>query len=156
MFGGLIPEQARIPGSDGGFSPIEQVWHLADLEREGFSERIRRLISEPEPQLPLDDGLDVFTEARRKNIAVLSTVTPPNWLRSGTQEGVGKVSLCDIPGFMLQHDTAHRAEIEAWKIFCNRITAPNNRSERNRFSDSERKGLQAAHHAPSVGFMQPW
>jgi hypothetical protein len=26
-----------------------------------------------------------------------------------------KISLCDIQGFMFQHDTAHRTEIEAWK-----------------------------------------
>jgi DinB superfamily len=91
MVGGLTPEQARIPGPDGGFSPIEQVWHLADLEREGFGERIRRLISEPEPQLldfdgtriaaernyrslSLDEGLVAFTEARQK---CFSTMLPP-------------------------------------------------------------------------------
>jgi hypothetical protein len=34
---------------------------------------------------------------------------------NGTQEGVGKVSLCDMPGFMSQHDSAHRGEIESWK-----------------------------------------
>jgi hypothetical protein len=39
MFGGLTPEQARTAGPDGGFSPIEQVWHLADLEREGRGPR---------------------------------------------------------------------------------------------------------------------
>jgi len=31
------------------------------------------------------------------------------------QEGVGTVSLCDMPAFMSQHDAAHRAEIEDWK-----------------------------------------
>jgi Nitroreductase family len=67
---------------------------------------------------------------------------------------------------------------------CNPIASPNKPPETNRFSDSERKGLyrairerrdvrsqflpdpippevlvrllQAAHYAPSVGFMQPW
>jgi hypothetical protein len=36
-FRGLSPEQLRARGRDGGFSPVEQVWHLADLEREGFA-----------------------------------------------------------------------------------------------------------------------
>jgi DinB superfamily len=132
IFAGLTPEQARTPGPDETFSPVEQVWHLADLEREGFGVRIQRLLSEPEPHLldfdgtkiaaersyrslPLEEGLLAFTEARRKNIATLSVIGFPMWSRSGTQEGVGSVSLCDIPNFMLQHDSAHRAEIEAWK-----------------------------------------
>src|SRR5262245_54356822 len=131
-FAGLTSEQARTPGPDGAFSPVEQVWHLADLECEGFGVRIRRLLTESEPQLPdfdgtkiaaerdyrslsLEEGLLVFTEARRKNLAALPTIDSPMWSRSGAQEGVGSVSLCDIPNFMLQHDSAHRAEIEAWK-----------------------------------------
>jgi DinB superfamily len=132
IFAGLSPEQAQTPGPDETFSPVEQVWHLADLEREGFGVRIQRLLSEPEPHLPdfdgtkiaaernyrslpLEEGLLAFTEARRKNIAAFPAIDSPMWSRSGTQDGVGNVSLCDIPTFMLQHDSAHRAEIEAWK-----------------------------------------
>lgn len=40
-FAPLSAEEARVPGPDGGFSPVEQCWHLADLEREGFGTRIR-------------------------------------------------------------------------------------------------------------------
>jgi DinB superfamily len=132
IFAGLPPEQARTPGPGETFSPVEQVWHLADLEREGFGVRIQRLLSESEPHLPdfdgakiaaersyrslsLEEGIIAFTEARRQNIAALPATDSPLWSRSGTQEGVGTVSLCDIPNFMLQHDSAHKAEIEAWK-----------------------------------------
>jgi len=132
IFADLTPEQARTPGPDETFSPVEQVWHLADLEREGFGARIQRLLSEPEPNLPdfdgtkiaaernycslsLEEGILAFMEARLKNIAALPAIDSPMWSHSGTQEGVGDVSLCDIPNFMLQHDSAHRAEIEAWK-----------------------------------------
>ncbi len=83
----LRPELVRLPAPDGTFSPVEQVWHLADLEREGFGSRIDKL----------------------RGLAVEA------WDRSGHQEGVGKVSLCDLPAFMSQHDAAHRAEIAAWK-----------------------------------------
>ena len=34
-FGGLSAADARVEGAD-GFSPVEQCWHLADLEREGY------------------------------------------------------------------------------------------------------------------------
>ncbi len=132
IFAGLTSEQARTPGPDGAFSPVEHAWHLADLEREGFAVRIVRLLSESEPYLPdfdgtkiaaernyrslsLEEGILAFMEARRKNIAALPAIDSPMWSRSGTQEGVGGVSLCDVPNFMLQHDSAHRAEIEAWK-----------------------------------------
>src|SRR5262245_18596325 len=131
-FAGLTADQARTPGSGEVFSPVEQVWHLADLEREGFGVRIQRLLSEVEPHLPdfdgtkiaaerryrslsLEEGILAFTEAHRKNIAALPAIDSTMWSRSGVQEGVGNVSLCDIPNCMLQHDSAHKAEIEAWK-----------------------------------------
>lgn len=122
---------ARTPGPDGAFSPVEQVWHLADLEREGFGLRIGRLRSESNPHLPdfdgaavaaqrnyrclsLLDGLRAFESARNANLEVLHSLAEEAWLRSGTQDGVGSVSLCDIPMLMLQHDQAHLAEIEQW------------------------------------------
>lgn len=128
----LTSELIRQQGPDGAFSPVEQVWHLADLEREGFGCRIDKLLSEREPQLPdfdgaavaaarhyrslsLTAGLEAFREARQRNLAKLRTVAAEAWARSGLQEGVGRVSLCDMPNFMSQHDAAHRAEIAAWK-----------------------------------------
>ena len=131
VFESLNFEVAHTPGADGTFSPVEQVWHLADLERDGFVQRIRRLLIEADPLLPdfdgtkvaidrnyralsLEDGLVAFARARAENLALLRGVDTPSWWRSGTQEGVGVVTLCDMPGFMAQHDAAHRVEIEAW------------------------------------------
>jgi hypothetical protein len=133
-FSRLNAEQASRPGADDGFSPVEQVWHLADLEREGFAVRIDRLARGGSPHLPdfdgtaiararnyralsLADGIASFRAARAGNIAVLRGIASAEvWARSGTQDGVGTVSLCDMPAFMSQHDAAHRAEIEAWKL----------------------------------------
>ena len=50
-FGGLSTTDALVEGTD-GFSPVEQCWHLADLERDGYAVRIRRLLNETEPALP--------------------------------------------------------------------------------------------------------
>jgi hypothetical protein len=36
------------------------------------------------------------------------------WSRGGTQEGVGRIALCDLPSMMAEHDASHRAEIAAW------------------------------------------
>jgi hypothetical protein len=131
-FTGLTDQQARAPGPNGAFAPVEQVWHLADLEREGFGLRIRRLPTEEHPLLPdfdgtriaherdyrslsLQEGLRAFSAARADNIAALRSVTTDAWRRGGTQEGVGDVTLCDMPVFLLQHDQAHKAEIEDWR-----------------------------------------
>jgi hypothetical protein len=131
-FQALRPEEMLMAGPDGAFSPVEQVWHLADLEREGFGRRIERLRTEPNPQLPdfdgtriaqernyrslpLEAGLQAFEAARDANLAALRAVPDPDWTRRGSQEGVGEVSLCDMPSFLHQHDQAHIAEIEQWK-----------------------------------------
>lgn len=131
-FADLTPQEAVLSGPDGTFSPVEQVWHLADLEREGFGARISRLLSESDPNLPdfdgaaiaqardyrsrsVTEGINAFAQARQLNIVALRAIAGASWQRGGTLEGVGPVSLCDIPAFMSQHDAAHRAEIEAWQ-----------------------------------------
>jgi hypothetical protein len=128
----LTVEQLGQPGPDGGFSPLQQVWHLADLEREGFGCRIERLLNENQPLLPdfdgaaiaaarhysvrsVSEGLTLFRERRRQNLIRLRSLRADAWLRAGRQEGVGDISLCDMPAFMSQHDAAHRAELAAWK-----------------------------------------
>jgi hypothetical protein len=129
-FAGLSAADARLAGAD-GFSPVEQCWHLADLEREGYGVRIRRLLTEEEPALPdfdgervarerdyrslsLSEGLAAFRQARAENLAALRRVSDHEWERRGTQEGVGRIGLCDVPSMMAEHDAAHRKEIEAW------------------------------------------
>ena len=131
-FAGLCAEQITCPGPEGLFSPIEQVWHLADLEREGFAARIDRLEREPNPQLPdfdgaavaaardyrslsLEAGLKAFRAARAGNLERLRRMADEAWPRSGTQEGVGRISLCDIPSMIRAHDAAHKEEIHRWQ-----------------------------------------
>jgi DinB superfamily len=136
-FGGLSPEAACRPGPGGPFSPVEHVWHLADLEREGFGIRIQRLQVEDHPHLPdfdgartaidrdyksmsLEEGLAEFGAARNANIENLRSVTADAFSRTGTQDGVGAVSLGDIPGLMWRHDQEHIAEITEWSKARNR------------------------------------
>ena len=129
--GSVSPEERLRRGPEDTFSPVEQCWHLADLEREGFGLRIRRLLDEDDPLLPdfdgarvaeerdyrsrsMGEGLAAFRAQREANLALLRTVAAEHWTRAGTQEGVGRVALCDLPSMMAEHDAAHRAEIEAW------------------------------------------
>ena len=130
-FASISAEEAARSGPDEALAPVEQCWHLADLEREGFGARILRLLDEEDPFLPdfdgarlarerqyrsrsLAEGLAAFRAGRQANLALLRTVAPEQWSRAGTQEGVGPVALCDLPSMMAEHDAGHRAEIEAW------------------------------------------
>ena len=121
---------AHVPESlvrvrSGPFALMEHAWHMADLEAV-FAERIRRLASEDDPFFPDFDGervarereylkLDLaaavsgFSSAREETLRLLRGVSA--WDRGGRQEGVGPISLADIPGRILDHDRAHLNEI---------------------------------------------
>ena len=129
--GSLGPEEAVLAGRDGQFSPVEHCWHLADLEREGYAVRIQRLLRENQPLLQdfdgarvaeerqygkktLAEGIRAFREARGANIVVLRALDQTALSRRGSQEGVGEISLSDVPRMMAEHDRGHKADIETW------------------------------------------
>jgi hypothetical protein len=129
--GGLADDVATRRGPGDTFSPVEQCWHLADLEVEGYGVRIRRLLSEELPSLPdfdggpiaeerqyrtrsLQAGLQAFELARHTNLDLLRSMPQAGWTRRGVQAGVGRVTLADLPRMMREHDASHRAEILAW------------------------------------------
>jgi hypothetical protein len=147
MAGWFPGEEAGRPGPDGGFSFLQNVWHLADLERDGYGERIARLRREVHPALPDFDGARVarerhyqsrsvreglveFAGARRANLAILATVADDEWSRGGMQEGVGPVTLGDIPQMMAEHDASHRNELRA--LAGERVDADGGRASRQR------------------------
>ena len=116
---------------NGGFSPIEHVWHLADLEQEGFAVRLNKLLKTNNPNLPdfeggkiakernyrslnLSDGLKAFSSARKQNISTIKQINESQWYKEGNLEGVGSITLCDLPEMLYQHDSEHKKEIKAW------------------------------------------
>src|SRR5438477_12260062 len=123
---GRVPAEL-LPVRSGPFALVEHVWHMADLERE-FAERIRRLLGEADPFLPdfdgervakerqyltldLAAGLTAFASAREETLRFLGAVASEAWARCGRQEGVGAVSLAEMPGRIVDHDRAHLNEI---------------------------------------------
>jgi hypothetical protein len=121
-------EDVRTRPADGSFAFVEHVWHLADLEIEGFGARIEAILVEENPELPdfrgdevavarkyleqeVRPALERFCSARDANRARLANVTDEEWLRTGTQEGVGVVTLRKIVELMLAHDRSHTQEL---------------------------------------------
>ncbi len=126
----LSPEETSRRPADGGFSFRENVWHLADLEREGYGTRIQRILAEDEPFLPdfegdrlarercyndrdLAQGLAAFAQARARNVEALRRAGRSEWKRRAEQEGVGRISLDDLPRQMAQHDAGHTRDVAA-------------------------------------------
>jgi hypothetical protein len=112
----------------GGFSLIENAWHLADLEVEGYSMRLSRLLSEAAPSfadfdgetiarerdylhLPLAPALEKFERARAANVARIAAATRGDLQRSGDQEGVGTVTFERVIAMMGDHDASHAVEL---------------------------------------------
>lgn len=111
------------------FSATENVCHLRDIEEEGYSVRIRRLIEETEPFLADLDGarlarerdynsqgmyeaLERFTRARYGNVAALRSLSPEALTRRGMFEGAGALTLGQLLLMMSEHDAAHIKELE--------------------------------------------
>ena len=124
----LSREESRWKPQDGGFSLVENVWHLADLEQEAYAVRLRRILTEQAPNLSnfdgdrvarerayndrdLAEGLAVFAQNRARNIEILRGLSRADWKRDAVQESVGRVSLEDIPRMMVEHDRSHTQEI---------------------------------------------
>ncbi len=122
--------ELRWKPEERAFSFLENIWHLADLEREGYGVRIRRLLTEEEPffsdfdgdqvaherrynEKPLAAGLAAFREARVRNVEALRRASRSDWKRRASQEGVGRITLEDLAWQMARHDASHTQEIAA-------------------------------------------
>ncbi|MEP6769775.1 MAG: DinB family protein [Acidobacteriota bacterium] len=138
---GLSASDARCRPAAGGFSLAENVWHLADLEREGFGVRIRRILCEDDPTLSnfdgdriaqersyqsrdIEAGIQAFTESRRRNIETLRSLTSADWNRGGVQDGVGPLSLADLARKMAEHDRSHTSDVAALLAEISSTSAP--------------------------------
>jgi len=124
----ICPSETSRKPADGGFSFVENVWHLADLEREAYGVRIQRIVSEDEPMLSNFDGdriarerryqdrdvaagLAAFSTARRRNLEALRHRSNQDWKRTAVQDGVGTLTLEDLPRMMAEHDRSHTADV---------------------------------------------
>src|SRR5688572_16453758 len=110
------------------FSLLEQACHLRDLEREGYLVRVRRMLTERDPELQPFDGAAVarerkymeqdarlaaqeFAAARRELTGLLAPLTEEDLARRGRFAGE-TITFGGLVEMMLEHDRGHREEIE--------------------------------------------
>ena len=124
MVAGLPEEVVRRKRSMTEFSILENVCHLRDIERDGYSVRLRRLLEEAQPFLPDLDGsrlaqerdynsqaiqnaLEAFSNERMANVALIRALRPEQLSRTGHLETVGPVSVEQLLRRMQEHDREH-------------------------------------------------
>ena len=128
-----------IKPSPDEFSVLENVCHLRDIETEGYSVRIQRILAEDNPALAdvdgarlaierdynkqdLNDALAAFTAARKQNVADFTNASAAEYERAGTLEVVGQITLRKLLEMMCQHDEGHVDEVRAIRAKLVRAT----------------------------------
>src|SRR5215510_5483141 len=146
----LSPNELTWKPLEMEFSALEHVCHLRDIEREGYQERIRRLLEEDAPYLSDIDGsrlalerkyneqelgiaLEEFARVRQENVETIMGLGLEQLDRGGTLEGVGWITLRELLELMRAHDEQHREELRELQ---ERIT-----KERNPFLKIRVRGL---------------
>ena len=119
-----FPAALRLTPFGDEFCVVEHACHLRDLERDGFTPRIRSLLDEDDPQLFGFDGaavaaaanyraenafdaVNAFLEARKHNVDTLRALPEPDFRRTGHYEPDAPVTLAAVVAAMLEHDRDH-------------------------------------------------
>ena len=126
--GSVSGERLRYRPTPEDFSLLEQACHLRDLEREGYLVRVRRMLTEREPDLQPFDGAAVarerkyleqdarlaaqdFAAARRELTGLLAPLTEEDLGRRARFDG-DPITFRALVEMILEHDRGHRDEIE--------------------------------------------
>jgi len=133
----LSESALRTAPPTGGFAPIEDAWHLRDIEFEGHFSRIRRILAEEKPVLAPIDGdrlaverrylerdlgaaLDEFAQYREATLAVLGALPDDAWARRALFQGQS-ISLSELVVAIAEHDESH---LDALTAERNERTSP--------------------------------
>ncbi len=125
---GLTEGETRWKPSATDFSAVENICHLRDIEEEGYSTRIGRILTEDQPFLQdlngaklaeerdyneqeLKAALDAFTHARQSNVQTIKSLSQEQLKRTGTFEQTGHITLERLLCMMQEHDRAHLLEL---------------------------------------------
>jgi len=114
----------RTRPAGGGFSLVEHVCHLRDIDGDGYRLRLERMLTEENPSLPDLDGdalarerayqnvdlaaaLSTFTATRLAIVARLAKVSPEERRRSGLMAGTMEITVEKLVEIIAAHDSEH-------------------------------------------------
>jgi hypothetical protein len=136
LVGSLSRQTLIAKSSPDEFSALESICHLRDIEVDGYTPRIKRILNENHPRLPDIDGgrlaierdynsqsltevLDAFARARQENVAALEGLNTDQLDREGVMEGVGDVTLGKLLLMMSDHDDGHLDDLRVIRNAAN-------------------------------------
>jgi len=125
---GLLLAELCLKHSADEFSVLENLCHLRDLETQGYSPRISRMLAEKDPVLADFDGARVAAEGdynnqqpevalrtfqivRQENLEKLKSLTEEQLGREASLEGVGRITLRRLAEMMCEHDEGHLEDV---------------------------------------------
>ena len=125
----LPSDQWTRQPAPGLFSLVEHGCHLRDLEEEGYTLRLRRMLREENPLLEDFDGgavaagrdypaqdlgaaVQAFNEARARNLLLLAGLDKASLARTARFGEHGTITVVRLAELMVEHDAGHRSELE--------------------------------------------
>jgi transcriptional regulator with XRE-family HTH domain len=120
-----LPQAAwRSKPTGGGFSLVEHVCHLRDIDGDGYRVRLERMLTEDRPSLPdlngdalakgrdyqsadLPGALASFTATRLAIVARLAKVSPDERKRAGLMAETTEITVEGLVEIMSAHDSEH-------------------------------------------------
>ncbi len=138
---GLSDEQLSWkPGPD-VFSVRENVWHLRDIDVEGYAHRIRLILDEEHPTLPdvpggklarernynaqpVQPALDDLRRSRATSVGRLQDCSIQDLDRKAEMQGVGVIDLRRLLELWMEHDAGHIRDIAELRRAIDTGTGP--------------------------------
>jgi hypothetical protein len=110
------------------FGPLAQLWHVRDIEIEGYHVRFRRTLQEATPVLAdidsyalaaqrgargsAEQALAEFAQARAQTVAMLAALAPEAFARPAQFEGLGPITVRGLVHLLCSHDQQHLAGLQ--------------------------------------------
>jgi carbonic anhydrase/acetyltransferase-like protein (isoleucine patch superfamily) len=124
------PERWTAVPERGGWSALEVLCHLRDVDQDVHVERLERLLHETRPEIPDVDVrpwarerrdreqdparvLAAWVPIRRRLLARLAALGRGEWVRFGIHSLRGPLSIADLVRQWADHDLSHRRQIAA-------------------------------------------
>ncbi len=126
---GLPQATWRSKPAGGGFSLVEHVCHLRDIDGDGYRVRLERMLAETGPSLPDIDGdalarqrdylsqdlaaaLAAFSSRRLEIVARLAKLTAEQRQRTGLMAGTTEITVDGLVDAMTAHDSEHLDQLD--------------------------------------------